>query len=65
MSDFANKRLFFSLSLLLHLFCSLTNVFSFKARLAEFKAAGLDVDLEFLDDALVAVQGLDEIKGRI
>lgn len=28
-----------------------------KARLAEFKAAGLDVDLEFLDDALIAVQG--------
>ncbi|XP_029911085.1 aminomethyltransferase, mitochondrial [Myripristis murdjan] len=28
-----------------------------KARLAEFKAAGLDVDLEFLDEALIAVQG--------
>lgn len=28
-----------------------------KARLAEFKSAGLDVDLEFLDDALIAVQG--------
>ncbi|TNN61815.1 Aminomethyltransferase, mitochondrial [Liparis tanakae] len=28
-----------------------------KARLAEFKAAGFDVDLEFLDEALIAVQG--------
>ncbi|KAF6733062.1 Aminomethyltransferase, mitochondrial [Oryzias melastigma] len=28
-----------------------------KVRLAEFKAAGLDVDLEFLDEALIAVQG--------
>ncbi|XP_023812206.1 aminomethyltransferase, mitochondrial [Oryzias latipes] len=28
-----------------------------KVRLAEFKAAGLDVDLEFLDEALLAVQG--------
>lgn len=28
-----------------------------KARLAEFKSSGLDVDLEFLDDALIAVQG--------
>ncbi|XP_037540906.1 aminomethyltransferase, mitochondrial [Nematolebias whitei] len=28
-----------------------------KARLAEFKAAGLDVELEFLDEALVALQG--------
>lgn len=28
-----------------------------KARLAEFRAAGLDVDLEFLDEALIAVQG--------
>ncbi|KAJ4934265.1 hypothetical protein JOQ06_007064 [Pogonophryne albipinna] len=28
-----------------------------KARLAEFKAAGLDVDMEFLDEALIAVQG--------
>ncbi|CAL8251354.1 unnamed protein product [Arctogadus glacialis] len=28
-----------------------------KSRLAEFKAAGADVDLEFLDQALIAVQG--------
>ncbi|KAK7884608.1 hypothetical protein WMY93_027731 [Mugilogobius chulae] len=28
-----------------------------KAKLSEFKAAGFDVDLEFLDDALIAVQG--------
>jgi len=28
-----------------------------QARLAEFKAAGFDVDLEFLDEALIAVQG--------
>ncbi|XP_022059014.2 aminomethyltransferase, mitochondrial [Acanthochromis polyacanthus] len=28
-----------------------------KARLAEFKAAGFDVDLEFLDEALIALQG--------
>ncbi|CAL8319013.1 unnamed protein product [Merluccius merluccius] len=28
-----------------------------KSRLAEFKAAGLDVDLEFLDQALIALQG--------
>ncbi|RVE70301.1 hypothetical protein OJAV_G00063120 [Oryzias javanicus] len=28
-----------------------------KVRLAEFKAAGFDVDLEFLDEALIAVQG--------
>ncbi|GAA6229692.1 aminomethyltransferase, mitochondrial [Lates japonicus] len=28
-----------------------------KARLAEFKAAGCDVDLEFLDEALIALQG--------
>uniref|UniRef100_A0A3Q2XNF7 Aminomethyltransferase n=1 Tax=Hippocampus comes TaxID=109280 RepID=A0A3Q2XNF7_HIPCM len=28
-----------------------------KARLAEFKASGSDVDLEFLDEALIAVQG--------
>ncbi|KAG7252655.1 hypothetical protein CRUP_015751, partial [Coryphaenoides rupestris] len=27
------------------------------SRLAEFKAAGLDVDLEFLDQALIALQG--------
>ncbi|XP_054643751.1 aminomethyltransferase, mitochondrial [Dunckerocampus dactyliophorus] len=28
-----------------------------KARLAEFKASGSDVDLEFLDEALIALQG--------
>ncbi|XP_012722240.2 aminomethyltransferase, mitochondrial [Fundulus heteroclitus] len=28
-----------------------------KARLAEYKAAGLDVDLEFIDEALIALQG--------
>ncbi|KAF7652405.1 hypothetical protein LDENG_00097310, partial [Lucifuga dentata] len=28
-----------------------------KARLAEFKAAGFNVDLEFLDEALIALQG--------
>lgn len=32
-------------------------VFCFQARLAEFKYAGFDVDLEFLDCALIAVQG--------
>lgn len=32
-------------------------VFCFQARLAEFKYAGSDVDLEFLDCALIAVQG--------
>lgn len=28
-----------------------------QAKLAEFKAAGFDVDLEFLDAALIALQG--------
>ncbi|CAL1605893.1 unnamed protein product [Knipowitschia caucasica] len=37
--------------------CSDKDSAHMKAKLAEFKAAGFDVDLEFLEDALIAVQG--------
>lgn len=37
--------------------CVCVCVFYLQARLAEFKAAGFDVDLEFLDEALIALQG--------
>ncbi|KAM9342476.1 LOW QUALITY PROTEIN: aminomethyltransferase, mitochondrial [Pholidichthys leucotaenia] len=37
--------------------CADKDLAHMKARLAEFRSAGLDVDLEFLDDALIAVQG--------
>ncbi|XP_072305479.1 aminomethyltransferase, mitochondrial [Eucyclogobius newberryi] len=37
--------------------CSDKDSAHMKAKLSEFKAAGFDVDLEFLDDALIAVQG--------
>uniref|UniRef100_A0A8C5DBS0 Aminomethyltransferase n=1 Tax=Gouania willdenowi TaxID=441366 RepID=A0A8C5DBS0_GOUWI len=37
--------------------CAHKDAAHMKAKLAEFKAAGFDVDLEFLEDALIAVQG--------
>lgn len=37
--------------------CVCACVCHLQAKLAEFKAAGFDVDLEFLDAALIALQG--------
>ncbi|CAN9515753.1 unnamed protein product [Ophioblennius macclurei] len=37
--------------------CAEKDSFLMKARLSECKSAGLDVDLEFLEEALIAVQG--------
>ncbi|XP_051915478.1 aminomethyltransferase, mitochondrial [Hippocampus zosterae] len=37
--------------------CADKDLAHMKARLAEFKASGSDVDLEFLDEALIALQG--------
>lgn len=37
--------------------CVCARVCHLQAKLAEFKAAGFDVDLEFLDAALIALQG--------